>query len=73
MSILYSYDADTKHAKVFSRRGDGAVLCEVTGVNLYVGNLLSRLAEEAQREGYEMGRADALKEIANHVGQALNR
>lgn len=73
MSILYSYDADTQHAKVYSRQGDGGVLCDVTGVDLYVGGLLSNLAEEAHRQGYELGRRDALKEIANHVGQALNR
>lgn len=73
MSILYSYDADTQHAKVFSRRGDGTVLCDVTGVDLYVGNLLSRLAEEADKEGYERGRKHALDEVMEQLERKRER
>lgn len=67
MKTTFSYNADAQHAMVYSRRGDGTVLCDVKDVPFRVGNLLSRLAEEAYREGCEAGRRDALAVIAAHI------
>lgn len=63
---LYSYDANTQVAKVFHRT-TGAVVCEVSGVDLYVGNMLSRLAEQKYAEGYERGRRDAVQSMTDHL------
>lgn len=62
----YTYDASTKCAKVYSRV-TGATVCEVTGVDLYVGNLLSRLADEMYQDGYQVGRAHAIEALADHL------
>lgn len=69
---LYSYNADTQHAKVYHRT-TGAVVCEVEGVNLYVGNLLSRLAEEMYNDGYDKGRVDVLDELTTHLERMSRR
>jgi hypothetical protein len=70
MNTLYSYNADTKHAKVYHRT-TGAVVCDVHGVDLYVGNLLSRLADEMYQQGYENGRSAALDSVVAHINQSL--
>jgi len=72
MTPLYSYDADTQHAKVYHRT-TGAVVCDVTGVDLYVGNLLSRLADEMYKAGVEHGRKAALEAVSENVKSLMVR
>lgn len=69
--VSYTYDATTKHAKVFSR-GTGAVVCDVTGVDLYVGNLLCRLADEMYQDGYDIGRKHAIEDMADKIIRMKN-
>lgn len=63
---LYSYDADTQHAAVYHRT-TGAVVCEARAVDVYVGNLLSRLADEMYQQGYARGRSDAIDNMIQHL------
>lgn len=69
---LYSYDADKQHAKVYHRT-TGAVVCDVTGVNLYVGNLLANLADQMYQQGYERGAKEALESLSAHIDDKLQR
>ena len=69
---LYSYDADTQRAKVYHRT-TGATVCDVTGVDLYVGNMLANLADQMYKAGYEKGTTDALESLANHIDDKLQR
>lgn len=69
---LYSYDADTQHAKVYHRT-TGAVVCEVRGVDLYVGNLLSRLADEMYKDGFDAGRRSAIGDMQTQIDCMLRR
>lgn len=62
----YSYDATAKRAVVYSR-ATGATVCDVTGVDLYVGNMLSNLADEMYQDGYQIGRKQALEELADKI------
>jgi hypothetical protein len=66
VSTTYSYDAATKCAKVFNHH-TGAVVCDVSGVDLRVGNLLSRLADEMYNIGYKAGREDAVANMRAHL------
>lgn len=63
---LYSYEADTGRARVYHRI-TGATVCDVTGVNTYVGNLLSRMADEMYQAGVEHGRKAALEAVSENV------
>lgn len=65
---LYSYDASTQRAKVYNRT-TGAVVCDVSGVDLYVGNLLHRLADEMYKDGYDAGRKNAIGDVTEHLVQ----
>jgi len=65
MRALYSYNAGTGQAQVYSRL-NGAVLCDVI-VSMEVGNLLRRLADESYQEGLEGGRAQVLNDLARFV------
>jgi hypothetical protein len=69
---LYSYDANTQRAKVYHRT-TGAVVCDVSGVDLYVGNLLDRLADEMYQSGYEAGRKDAIGEVTEELVRMARR
>lgn len=66
MTTLYSYDADTGLAKVYNRT-TGAVVCEVTGVSVFVGNLLNRLADEMYKNGHNDGYEMALGHMRSHL------
>lgn len=65
MRTLYSYNADTGRAQVYSHL-NGAVICDVI-VTLEVGNLLRRLADEMYEDGVESGRAQVLNELARFI------
>lgn len=69
---LYSYDATTQRAKVYHRT-TGAVVCDVSGVDLYVGNLLSKLADEMYKDGYAAGRRDAIGDVTGHLVEMAKR
>lgn len=68
----YSFDARTGHAKVY-HRATGAVVCEVTGVSVYVGNLLSKLADEMYQDGLLTGERRALESLRDQIERSLRR
>lgn len=72
MEPLYSYDADTGHAKVYSRT-TGAVVCDVTGVSVFVGNLLNKLADEMYKNGHNDGYEMALNHVRQHIDKLSSR
>jgi hypothetical protein len=69
MKTTFSYNADTETAKVYSRRGDGSLLCAVQGVPFSVGSMLSQLANEAYGEGYEAGQRRILNAMAEFIDE----
>lgn len=63
---LYSYESKTGRARVYHRT-TGAVVCDITGVDLHVGNLLDKLADQMYKQGYEQGRKVALEAVSENV------
>ena len=57
---IYSYDASTGTAIVYNRT-TGAVVCRCDNVSSYVGNILSRLADEQYKSGFSDGMRHAKK------------
>lgn len=59
---LYSYNADTGRAQVYSRR-TGAVIFDAEGVDMRLSQLIGGLADEMYQEGVEAGRAEVLADM----------
>ena len=66
MRTLYSYNADTRRAQVYSRL-TGAVILDVEDVDIRVGSLLYRLADEMYQDGVEAGRAEVFAKIGGMI------
>lgn len=72
MNPLYSYEAETGRARVYNRT-TGATVCDVTGVDTYVGNLLSRLADEMYKSGHNDGYEMALGHMRSHLDKLTTK